>query len=459
MVAVKYSFLSLVAVIAALLTIQMTLTVLLLNSSDSSDTNIRSHTLNDLEHRYGSFLSMLMLPASLVVRSLFPKPLGNFSAYASRYVNNQQLRTFGAIKHLRSSLLKSLQIIAINFKHFSFSCPFNATVQWDNNVSTDGLQDSKMLNRCRNLTNAVVIYQSCTPHTFSWVSYHNIYEYYDSVITCGKALSSAFPDNIIAWQAPPVVFVQRCVRSSIENSSCDNELMQDDLRALHKYLIDRHVKSCGILVVTPTVRHADWYGHNPFYHFGLSTSTQHQELQYGTIMKDLVQEILRLSTTLASVEHYGRRVDDVQWYTSILNTIKMDQQHLMSRSNKYDLSTQCSKYLFTRKYHPQCHPPSSMVKAILVTGLGGCGTHFVANHLRRLGWRLYHEGIDDDGAVVRSAMLVLAIGLIVTPDGDTCMVLTMSTELVLLGQRPHAEHDVSLRKAGRPQSERLVSAI
>ena len=81
--------------------------------------------------------------------------------------------------------------------------------------------------------------------------------------------------------------------------------------------------------------------------------------------------------------------------------IKMDQKHLMNPSVEHDdLSPLCSKYIFTRKFQPHCHPPSSEVRAVLVTGLGGSGTHFIANHLRSLGYRLHHEGLDDDGAVV-----------------------------------------------------------
>ena len=37
--------------------------------------------------------------------------------------------------------------------------------------------------------------------------------------------------------------------------------------------------------------------------------------------------------------------------------------------------------------------------------------------------------------------------------------ISMSTELVLLGQRPYAEHDLSIRKASGQDSERFVSAL
>ena len=64
------------------------------------------------------------------------------------------------------------------------------------------------------------------------------------------------------------------------------------------------------------------------------------------------------------------------------------------------LRSRCQLLALTRKYDPVCHPPSALTHPLLVTGLGGSGSHYVANALRERGWRVRHEDIDSDGAVV-----------------------------------------------------------
>jgi len=403
MAAVKCSYLLLlIAVITVLLTLQM----MILNNLYRTETEMKSHDLNDSSHRYRS---VFMLPASLVIDSLFPMQLSG--DYASQYVKTKQLRSFGVdyehiSKNLRSSLQKDLRIITINYNNLSFADPFYAclvALQWDD-VSTIGWKESVIPSRCRNFTRTVVVYQSCTPHLFPWVSHHNIYEYYDSIIACGKTLSAAFPDDIIAWQSPSMVI------GTITKPSCDNEAIQEDLGLLHRFLIDRHVRSNGIIVLVPSPDAKKRCSNHGFDRVGLSTSTKHNEQTYSTIMDDLTREVLRLSSIPFNPYSYSdnKTIHDADWCTSMLKKIKMDQKHLMNPSSVEhdDLSPLCSKYVFTRKFHPHCHPPSSEVRAILVTGLGGSGTHFIANHLRRLGYRLHHEGLDDDGAVVSSVPMV-----------------------------------------------------
>ena len=401
MAAVKCSYLLLlIAVITVLLTVKM----MILNNLYRTETEMKSHDLNDSSHRYRS---VFMLPASLVIDSLFPMQLVS-GDYASQYVKTKQLRSFGVDyerigKNLRSSLQKDLRIIGINYNNLSFVDPFYAclvAVQWDD-VSTIGWKESAIPSRCRNLTRTVVVYQSCTPHLFPRVSHHNIYEYYDSIIACGRILSAAFPDDIIAWQVPSMVI------GTITKPSCDNEAIQEDLGVLHKFLIDRHVRSSGIIVLVPSPDAKKRCCNHGFDRVGQSTSTKLNEQTYSTIMDDLAREFLRLSSIISNPYSDNERIHDANWCTSMLKKIKMDQKHLMNPSVEHDdLSPLCSKYVFTRKFQPHCHPPSSEVRAVLVTGLGGSGTHFIANHLRSLGYRLHHEGLDDDGAVVSSAPMV-----------------------------------------------------
>ena len=66
------------------------------------------------------------------------------------------------------------------------------------------------------------------------------------------------------------------------------------------------------------------------------------------------------------------------------------------------LSLLCAPLLLTRKHHPDCLPPLPPPHAtlpLLVTSLGGAGTHGAAKSLQRLGATVQHEGLGSGGAV------------------------------------------------------------
>ena len=56
----------------------------------------------------------------------------------------------------------------------------------------------------------------------------------------------------------------------------------------------------------------------------------------------------------------------------------------------------------SRKYTPECMPMPEVLLPVLVTGLGGGGTHFMTRVLRQeCGLKMHHEGLGIHGAVVR----------------------------------------------------------
>ena len=59
----------------------------------------------------------------------------------------------------------------------------------------------------------------------------------------------------------------------------------------------------------------------------------------------------------------------------------------------------CRSLLNTRKYLKECHGPKATVYPLLITGLGGSGTHAVALRLREMGVDVDHEHIAAQGAV------------------------------------------------------------
>lgn len=63
------------------------------------------------------------------------------------------------------------------------------------------------------------------------------------------------------------------------------------------------------------------------------------------------------------------------------------------RISSFNLVENCSKYLNSRKYVEKCMPSPSKLLPILVTGLGGSGTHFYNNLLRSMHIDVYHESL------------------------------------------------------------------
>ena len=63
----------------------------------------------------------------------------------------------------------------------------------------------------------------------------------------------------------------------------------------------------------------------------------------------------------------------------------------------------CQRYLNTRKFSSTCMQliPSDNLIPVLITGLGGSGTHKIAEKLIENGLQVRHEGIGYHGSVVR----------------------------------------------------------
>jgi hypothetical protein len=64
-------------------------------------------------------------------------------------------------------------------------------------------------------------------------------------------------------------------------------------------------------------------------------------------------------------------------------------------------SQNCQRLDNSRKFDEQCVPYPEVVYPVLITGLGGSGTHTVSKRLRDNGLYLPHETLGCDGSVVR----------------------------------------------------------
>lgn len=69
-------------------------------------------------------------------------------------------------------------------------------------------------------------------------------------------------------------------------------------------------------------------------------------------------------------------------------------------------SSQCRGFINSRKYQVDCRPVVSSLYPLLVTGLGGSGTHESAAKLIEKGLDLPHEELGVDGSVVSVSSLL-----------------------------------------------------
>jgi hypothetical protein len=65
----------------------------------------------------------------------------------------------------------------------------------------------------------------------------------------------------------------------------------------------------------------------------------------------------------------------------------------------------CRRFVNTRKYQVDCRPVTSSLYPLLITGLGGSGTHESAAKLIKKGLNLPHEELGLHGSVVSDSSL------------------------------------------------------
>jgi hypothetical protein len=148
------------------------------------------------------------------------------------------------------------------------------------------------------------------------------------------------------------------------------------LRVLHQYLILKHlIHDNGVLVIQPDMMVKERVVPFLLYH-NVHDAIQYQ-LQYMNINSKEGLKLLLLSSSSSS--------------SSSIN--------LSIHKNDQRLATICNPLLNTRKYDERCFPYPEQLLPLLITGLGGSGTHEIANTLRSRGVRVRHEQIDADGTV------------------------------------------------------------
>ena len=218
------------------------------------------------------------------------------------------------------------------------------------------------------------------PTSVKSLSFDNIYQYFDDFIHFIRYFRSLNPKLNILWIAPHHPFT--------ESQGRDRE----ELEAIfHHLILQQVINHFGVMVMDETdVDDAKdkLLSHWNTLHFYALQHFQFFPHDYTSISKNL-------ATTAADFQH---RVKLITTYLSHFYTEENESQSLQEA---------CNKLVNTRKFSSTCFPSIGTRYPLLVTGLGGSGTHFVANSLQTLGFRLNHESIGTQGSVVSTLNISL----------------------------------------------------
>lgn len=184
---------------------------------------------------------------------------------------------------------------------------------------------------------------------YETVTFDNIYPYYDAVISRADRLRRRYPCATPVWVAPKVLKDETTDLFKIHNFVRNNVLSA-------KY---------GVIIVHRL----------PIPREGVDVETTRDEL-YAFIhglRKNLVSET-------AAIAAYNK--------ADIYNSTE-------------SLESRCGKLVDTRKYDEGCMPPMRDAPlAVLITSLGGSGTHVISYEMCKIGLDTPHEKMGVDGSVV-----------------------------------------------------------
>lgn len=232
-------------------------------------------------------------------------------------------------------------------------------------------------------SNTVVIFEHCA-HSDDIVTFSNIYAYHDSIASCAAQLARLFPAAILVYIVPKAL-----ISTTPRNATQDRQHQKDsrnrlELKLLHSHLSHNYLVRTKGLLVARSQRAMQTREHY------LGDGSHTRTLRFLDLQISEIASSIALSSSFASTTSENK--------SAFAHLVEFQHTKLFAAAPS--LHSRCAKYYWTRKYNPQCHPPSALTHPFLVTGLGGAGTHYAARQLRQQGWRVLHENLDSDGAVV-----------------------------------------------------------
>jgi len=256
----------------------------------------------------------------------------------------------------------------------------------------------------------ILVIDNCIPG-FQSTSFLNIYQYYDQMVSLVNILVKSYSDAIFVWSLPR--FPSK---------------MNKELVLLHHHIITTVlIKEQALVVMQPN---------------NLPPNPNEKKF-----IDHLISQLLYIDCEISphDCSVYNKSAIREKNISHVLSTV---HHYLLNVRNDAvssgSLQDRCGKYIYTRKFDSFCMPRLKHVYPVLVTGLGGSGTHHITNSLRSAGFSFYHEAIGgEDGAVVRSTLTGSSILVIITLSSFS---LTHNLELVLRCKRLDNELHLSLGK-------------
>lgn len=199
----------------------------------------------------------------------------------------------------------------------------------------------------RNEEPRFVLFQS-VPGLAGNVSLSAVYGSVDRIAAQAQALRGRYPGSIIVWTGAPAYL------SSISHAE-GRELA---LFLLGRYLMSRMRVICLL-----------------------------QQQPAAAAAEQIAEHVSRLHQLLPR----GQKGD------ALLTALLCHRD--ISCTSLPPLHEACAKYLHSRRFAADCMPYPKLLYPLLVTGLGGAGTHYIAAQLQALGYDLRHEAMGSQGSV------------------------------------------------------------
>lgn len=309
------------------------------------------------------------------------------------------------VRSVAFCLLGIVGLYFFQFLLFQFFTPFSdrKTLKWVNVDSNDkfGLNvfqiDSKQL-----ISDQVSGFDGRIWMNKNTMNLHNLYLIYNSFLLPDNLIkiSSIKRENIISIsiQGKPhsIYFYQVHFAFNISTiyQSIDN--ISNELKIISKNYPD----SIIFLIISSHIftKSKDWIEINLFLLLKYCISQYDNIYLFSPLHKNMNSKFLSCRFPYSN-SHSFLQVNSLEkiqinkYHPFVLTTPK----HIYKNTT---LQRQCGYIIFTRKYKEQCLPPPMKLYPILITGLGGTGTHYLANTLHNLDFFLNHERIGSHGSVV-----------------------------------------------------------
>ena len=267
-----------------------------------------------------------------------------------------------SIKPNRSSSVQNVSRSTVHFKKYKIDIIHFDFVRIHNKIELSHKYSVKfvLLCSCKNTVNTIA---------------KSIYNSMEDIIECIRAVSISYPTALLGWINPTLY--------GSDNTIISKETDLIEYNQHLDYLVDKYIQEAlGMLVIKPK---STWIS-------TLRNNNNKLDSQCGGYTEDQCSYMIETVQII---------VESMLFTTTqpLTDLIRYQQQSLAAYTPNTILQT-CHVYLYTRKYDARCHPPQALTHAVLVTGLGGAGTHYAAQRLSAEGWDLRHEEMASDGAVV-----------------------------------------------------------